>query len=350
MLLGFILINIYFIYNWVLFSSLEKGDWNTVIDLLRIRIFQKKKYKSKYVSYFIEAAIQVNHLELLRELFEELQEKAFILEQDYCAPDHYTATKTITKMQEDRFNIGQSITQAKFRLWGKIRNRKHYRFAHRALKCLCEYAIEFGLPDLVDDPGHQSEIYFGKLCSFRAFQKQYYAHKYMWAELFYAIALFVQGKIQFAVQLLEQLLLSQKQASKGSMDSVFQRVQLYVNSLFWKSRNHLQEKVLIQMVCIQLLKDLQENQQSQVREGEDSLNTFVIDSKLLSLRLKEIQNIYYSPHDWSLCLLKEQKQNIAIVVIRQLINKAYEQQLQPIHQAYWAGLEKEELSKPHIRN
>ena len=305
MLLSFIAINSYFAYNWHFFCCLERGDWYTLLYWLRKHIFEKKQYKKKYVFYFIEVAIQLNNLELLRELFEELQEKARLLH----SPFYHNAGHS----------SHYSNTHGKMK--GKARNKKNYKLAVSASKCLCIYAIEFGLPYLIDDPENESEeseneseVYFGNLRDCKDFQKPRYRHKYQWAKLFYAIALLVQGKLKFAADVLEELLLPQQ--TNNSLKRIL-------------GRKYICENALIQLVSIQLLEDLQEH-----LTKWSSDNPFTIDEQLLDIRRKEIQKIYGSPKHWSSYLLKEQNQNIAIVMIRQLISKAYEKQLRPAHQAY----------------
>ena len=317
MLLSFIAINAYFAYNWTLFCSLEKGNWYALLRLLRSKIFEKKQYKKIYIFYFIEVAIQLNNLQLLRELFEELHTEAKLLDKPLHSTQAYSRP------------IG----------WAKgWKNRKDHRLALCARKRLCEYAIELGLPYLIDDPGYDSEVYFGNLREFHTFQQQRYIHKYKWAELFYAIALLIQGKLKFAARLLEKLLLPQQVGNTSAGK----------NRACWFSHLKVRERLrgedaLLQLVSIQLLEDLQEHVKQQ---SED----FSVDQQLIDLRRAEIQKIYESPKHWSAYLLKEQNQNIAIVMIRQLIRSAYEQQLRPVHQAYLAGLETRSKAAKHNAN
>ena len=267
MLLSFIAINLYFACNWTLFDCLEKGDWQGLRDLLYNKIFEGKNYKRKCVLYFIEVAIQLNDIELLRELCEELRscESALLN----------------SPAQKGRYFY------------------RSYRLGIRARCRLCEYAIELGLPYLIDDPGHESEMYFGNLRDFRPFRERRYAHKYRWAELFYAISLLVQGKLKYAAYFLEQLLLRQP---------------------------HTREDALLQLIAIQLLEDLPPYSPAQ-NNAE-----LALDRQLIALRRKEIQKIYGSPRQWSAHLAKEQNQNIAITMVRRLIRSAYEQQLRPVHE------------------
>ncbi|WGK69719.1 hypothetical protein P0082_02325 [Candidatus Haliotispira prima] len=387
MLLSFIAINVYFSYNWSLFSYLEKGDWYSLLGLLRTNIFEKKKYNRKQISYFIEVAIQLNNLELLRELFEELQARAGLPEKFSYVHGPWNPTENTTKIWkwQSAGKGGKAGKWSSVKWWWK--NRKNYRLGRNARKCLCEYAIEFGLPYLIDDPGHESEVYFGDLRDFTAFQQKRYVHKYKWAELFYAIALLVQGKVKYAAHFLEQLLVNQPsetsqelrwpkyrdsetearghasaarfepgRAEGGPGVAIFSRL---------KAWRRLREDALLQLVSIQLLEDLQGNPEPERGAGSeeaeasgsgrpgpdnaDNEDGFVVDRKLIDLRRAEIQKIYDSPKHWSSYLVKEQNQNIAITMIRQLISSAYEQQLRPAHQAYLAGSEsRNKAGKPAL--
>ena len=303
MLLSFIAINLYFAWNWTLFDCLEKGDWPGLRNLLYTKIFDGKNYTHKCIFYFIEVAIQLNNLELLRELQKEL----------------HTHESVLSRFSQPIQNSGV-LQQIKyyFHHWYKyLRGYRSYRLGAKARRRLCEYAIEFGLPYLTHDPGHQSELYFGNLRDFQSFQHSRYFHKYRWAELFYAIALLVQGKTKYAAYFLEQFLLRQP-----------------------NTQRQLNEDALLQLVSIQLLEDLQQNHHNlpcsyNVATGSTDPNDEpTLDWQLIALRRKEIQKIYGSPRHWSSYLAREQNQNIAITMIRQLICSAYEQQLRPAHQAY----------------
>ena len=354
-LLSFIAINIYFVINWTIFSALEQGDWSSLLQLLRSKIFEHNCYRRKYIFYFIEVAIQLNDLELLRELYEELQSRSSLLDKvsrSYLN-GHFNGCPANWRQGE----ISRLFPLQRLLFSGSCRESlKNYRLARQARKRLCEYAIEFGLPCLIDDPGEGSELYFGNLREFAAFQALSYIHKYKWAELFYAIALLVQGKWQYAASLLEELLLPQQQ--------FFQRLPSERRgrgrqSLKWaglRLRHRLREDALLQLVSIQLLEDLQENMQEFCVHAPGAVRAqvqaeFSVDRQLIALRRAEIQKVYGSPKHWSTYLLKEQSQNIAIAMIRQLITSAYEQQLRPAHQAYLAALEaRGKVSKASLNN
>ena len=316
MLLSFIAINLYFAWNWALFDRLEKGDWPGLRDLLYTKIFEGKNYKRKCISYFIEVAIQLNDTELLRELEAELHTHERILSR--FSPSH-------PSRHPSERQIAGTLAQIKYCVhhWREyLRGYRSYRLGAKARRRLCEYAIELGLPYLICDPGHQSEWYFGGLRDFRPFQHSRYFHKYRWAELFYAIALLVQGKTKYAAYFLEQLLLRQPRA-----------------------RRQLGKDALPQLVAIQLLEELQQNQNHAPCPYNNTANTAsssstdqndqpVLDHQLIALRRAEIQKIYSSPQHWLSYLAREQSQNIAITMIRRLIRSAYEQQLRPAHQAH----------------
>ncbi len=322
MLFSFIAINLYFVCNWPLFNYLEKGDWRKLLALLRVHIFERQRYCRRYICYFVEVAIRLNNLQLLRELFEELQSQARLPEQ-LSASSH-----------------GRFYRHAAYKRYC----RKH-RITRKAKRCLCEHAIELGLPQLMEDPGGESEVYFGELRDFPAFCHRRYRHKYRWAELFYAISLLVQGKLQYAANLLEAILLHQM---PGSSSALKLKAAGAKPASLW-ARRQLREDALLQLLSIHLLEELQEDS-PQNNESTDSDSAGVgahilVDQQLIELRRSEIQKIYATPKHWFAYLFKEQKQNIAIVMIQQLINAAYEQQLRPTHQAYLAKMTRGKTDK-----
>jgi hypothetical protein len=73
-------LNIFYMYNWRLFSLLETENWSDLLDYLRTRIFEKKRFNGNNIRLFINAALVTMRFDELSALREYIQkEKAALL-------------------------------------------------------------------------------------------------------------------------------------------------------------------------------------------------------------------------------------------------------------------------------
>ncbi len=99
--------NIYFILNWHLFQLLEREDWNTLISYLEKRIFQDRSLRRSYIKILINA---------------------------------YLVTSNTTAIMKLKNHISENKPSL-----------------------IKVFALQFGIPYLIDNKPEESERYFGKL-------------------------------------------------------------------------------------------------------------------------------------------------------------------------------------------
>lgn len=234
MLLLLFLVNLYYLKNRKLFLWLEQENWPEIKRFLQSEIYGKNRFKSFYIQLLSEVAIRLDDLNLLIVLRKELQQR------------------------------------------GRCR-------------LLSRFALELGLPYLLEDLGEKSELYFGEVKEYKFLPFKVRC----WSGLFYGIALLMQDKADYGLKELD-ILLHQKNSGP-----------------------------LIHLICIQLLEEFAR-----------------LDENLIRLRKTELRKQYHSTVRWNSYMRREQCWNVGIPVIRELISSAYRRHLAPVHET---ALEAESL-------
>ncbi len=66
----------YFLYNWTLFTSLEKENWKGLHDYLKEKLFEKNRFSRQNINLFVNASLMLNDTESIDSLFQHVAQKA----------------------------------------------------------------------------------------------------------------------------------------------------------------------------------------------------------------------------------------------------------------------------------